>query len=438
MTSYNKREIEFTPSLQLFAQSRIDSPLTVLSGGNNSGKSLTLKWLKSQLGRKAYLIGTNRFYHVYHFSTGVRDPNELDSLEQSFQSHFDQEEHNYEQNAFDLNRIIMGLSDRRRADLFAVCGDLIGNRFSMMKVDVENDLSPRYIDMDGQNLSVGSTGTRLLMTILGICMDDRFSSILIDEPELGLSPKVQQALACFFDNPQERKKVFPHLDRIYLATHSHLLLSRTDIRSNYITVKEGSRVTLQRIQSIGDFHRLQFNLLGNSFESIYFPSSIVIVEGKTDHVYLDRLIQLSLPGRRVTVIHSGGDVKKKVHALRETLGDLEKSPLRSRIFVVLDKVHQPGLSNDLTGMGVEQGNIVVWPKNGIEYYYPPEILCQIFSCSESALEQLEINEDRISLNGIRRTKNELSSDVLKALTPQTAPPIIVREKLLTPIAAAID
>ncbi len=48
----------------------------------------------------------------------------------------------------------------------------------------------RYVDMDGQNLSVGSTGTRLLMTILGLCMDPAFESILIDEPELGLGPKI--------------------------------------------------------------------------------------------------------------------------------------------------------------------------------------------------------------------------------------------------------
>lgn len=438
MPSYRRNDIEFVPSLQLFAQSRVSESLTVLSGGNNSGKSLTLKWLKSTLGRSSYMVGTNRFYHVYHFSTGLRDPNELDGFESTFQSHFGQEDYNYEQNAFDLNRIIVGLSDKRRSDLFDLCGDLIGSNFSMKQVDEENDLSPRYIDMDGQNLSVGSTGTRLLMTILGICMDDRFSTVLIDEPELGLSPKVQQSLASFFDDTAERKRVFPHLARVYIATHSHLLLSRSDITNNFVTIKDAKRITLQRVQSISEFHRLQFNLLGNALEAIYLPSAIVIVEGKTDHAYIDRLLQLRLSGRRVTVVSSGGDAKRKVHALRETLGDLETSPLRSRLFVVLDSVHQPSLVAELVGMGVLAENIIVWEKNGIEYYYPTSLIAGIFSCSETAAADLSIVDDKVSLNGITRTKNELSTHVVSLLNADTPMPVDVLSKLLTPIRRAIE
>lgn len=299
MVAHRKQDIEFVPSLQLFGQTRSQSPLTVLAGPNNSGKSITLRWLKSTLGKTAYFVGTNRFYHVYHFSTGIREPNELDQLESNFHSHFNDERHNYEQNVFDLSRIIIGLSDKRRTELFALCGELIGNNFSLRKVDEQNDLSPRYIDMDGQNLSVGSTGTRLLLTILGLCMDDRFTSILIDEPELGLSPKVQTALATFLQDQEERKKYFPNLERVYLATHSHLFLARADITSNYVVTKEGKRINLTRVQDISDFHRLQFNLLGNAFESMFFPSAIVVVEGKTDHAYIDRVTQLRFRGRRV-------------------------------------------------------------------------------------------------------------------------------------------
>jgi predicted ATP-dependent endonuclease of OLD family len=316
MAGYKKHEIEFVPSLQLFGQTRGQHPLTVLAGPNNSGKSLTLRFLKSTLGKTAYFVGSNRFYHVHHFSTGIREANELDQLENNFTSHFNDESHNYEQNVFDLSRIIIGLNDTRRIKLFKLCGELIGNEFSLRKVDEQNDLSPRYIDMDGQNLSVGSTGTRLLITILGLCMDERFTSILIDEPELGLSPRVQTVLAAFLQDQDERKRYFPHLDRVYLATHSHLFLAHSDITSNYIVSKEGKHVSLSRVQDISDFHRLQFNLLGNAFESMFFPSAIVVVEGKTDHAYIDRVTQLHLRGRRVTVIQGSGDVKKKIHGLR--------------------------------------------------------------------------------------------------------------------------
>lgn len=97
MPAHKKQDIEFVPALQLLGQMRSQSPLTVLAGPNNSGKSLTLRWLKYSLGRSAYFVGTNRFYHVYHFSSGIREPNELDQFESNFHSHFNDDRHNHEQ-----------------------------------------------------------------------------------------------------------------------------------------------------------------------------------------------------------------------------------------------------------------------------------------------------------------------------------------------------
>ncbi len=339
--------LTFTPTLEDFAKERAGSSVTVLSGGNNSGKSLVLKWLKQAMGKTAYMVGTNRFYHVYHFSTALRDPNELDQFENQFQSNFWSEQHNYEQNIIDLNRIIVGLSDHQRNRLFELCSNLIGSSFTLQRVQSDNELSVRYIDVDGQNLSVASTGTRLLITILGICMDDRFKTLLIDEPELGLSPRVQTALAGFLQDETERPKYFPHLKQVIIATHSHLFLHRNDLTSNYSVNKAGAEISLVRVQNINDFHRLQFNLLGNSLESLFLPSCVVYVEGETDQSYLERIFSLRFAGRNIVVVRSGGDPKQKLHSLRENLGDLQKNPLRNRLFVVVDQVHSLGLKAEL-------------------------------------------------------------------------------------------
>jgi predicted ATP-dependent endonuclease of OLD family len=282
-----KQDIVFNPPIPQFNAARLGRPLTSIAGANNTGKSLVLKYLKQQLGRTAYLIGPNRFYHVYHFSSTLRDPNEVDQFENQFNQTFSQDQHNHEQNFFDLNRIISGLKNKRRSELFDLCGNLLNCSLAMKRVDEDNDLSVSYIDMDGQNVAVGSTGTRLLMTMLGICMDDRFSAILIDEPELGLSPKVQQSLMSFLTDPVERAKYFPHLASVFVATHSHLFLNRTDIESNFVVSKHAKNVILSQIKTIGEFHRLQFNLLGNSLEAMFLPSAIVITEGKTDAEYID-------------------------------------------------------------------------------------------------------------------------------------------------------
>src|SRR5215813_3466291 len=107
-------EIAFNPSPESFLAERREHPYTVLAGPNNSGKSLLLKWLKRHLGRGTYMIGTNRFYHIYLLSTGLRDPTELDQWENQFTSQFADPQYNHEQNYIDLGRILMGLNDERR------------------------------------------------------------------------------------------------------------------------------------------------------------------------------------------------------------------------------------------------------------------------------------------------------------------------------------
>lgn len=133
MTHPARGGLIFTPTLEAFARERSGAAVTVLSGGNNSGKSLVLKWLKHTMGKTAYMVGSNRFYHVYHFSTSVRDPNALDQFENQFQSQFWNEEYNYEQNYIDLNRISVDLSDVQRNALFELCGRLIGARMTLQR-----------------------------------------------------------------------------------------------------------------------------------------------------------------------------------------------------------------------------------------------------------------------------------------------------------------
>lgn len=431
-------EIELIPTTQELLEARTERPYTALAGANNSGKSLWLKHLKRSLGSSAYMVGTNRFYHVYHFQNMLRDPNQLQQFEHQFQAQFNQRETNHEQNFIDLQQVIVGLNDTQRDLLFTTCGALLGNRFELKKTDESNDLSMRYIDMDGENLSVGSTGARLLMTTIGICMDERFSTVLIDEPELGLGPRVQDALARMFEDPAARERVFPHLERIIVATHSHLFLARRELRDNLVVSKNGSTVSAEAIDSVAEFHRLQFNLLGNSFESLFLPSAIVVVEGKTDHKYVEQLFRARLSDRRITVASGQGDVKRVVTGLRTTFGDLDSTPFRNRLFVVLDSVHQPSLLADLIGMGVLEENVVTWAQNGIEYLYPPQILSEIFHCAPEGLGEMTIEGDLVRVGDVSRTKSALCDEVVGRMQADTEIPAELTEKLLDLVSAAID
>ncbi|HEX2650003.1 MAG TPA: AAA family ATPase [Burkholderiales bacterium] len=429
--------ITFSPTLDEFAKERAGTASTVLSGGNNTGKSLVLKWLKQAMGKTAYMVGTNRFYHVYHFSAALRDPNELEQWENQFNQHFWQESHNHEQNFIDLNRIITGLSDKQRNALFNLCGHLIGVPFTLEKVNPDSELSVRFIRAGTQNISVASSGTRLLMTLLGLCMDERFKTLLIDEPELGLSPKIQAALSAFLHDGAERAKYFPHLKQVIVATHSHLFLNRADLTSNYMIEKNGAAISMRRVQDVSAFHRLQFNLLGNSLESLFLPSAVVYVEGETDQSYLERVIALRFPARNVVVVKSNGDPKQKLHSLKEHLGDLQKSPLRDRLFVVVDAKHARGLKEELIRIGLVPDNFVAWSRNGIEYVYPQNLVASIFACRSEDVSSLLIAEDVISLNGITKRKKELCQEVTRQLTATMDLPKELVDNLLARMSAVL-
>lgn len=66
-------------------------------------------------------------------------------------------------------------------------------------------------------------------------------------------------------------------------------------------------------------------------------------------------------------------------------------------------------------MGIPSQNIIVWPKNGIEYFYPDEILNEIFGDNSSIV----IADDKISRNGIIYTKNDLAEEIIRKMNLST-------------------
>jgi hypothetical protein len=114
---------------------------------------------------------------------------------------------------------------------------------------------------------------------------------------------------------------------------------------------------------------------------------------------------------------------------RGLLTDIQKSPYRDRIFVVLDSVHSASLPDQISAMGVPKENIVTWPKNGIENYYPPSILDKIFGSGPD----IEIKADVIVRNGVSYTKGELVDKVIGSLQCDTPMHPDFNKMLLEPL-----
>ena len=158
-------------------------------------------------------------------------------------------------------------------------------------------------------------------------------------------------------------------------------------------------------------------MLGNEFESMFMPSAIVIVEGESDVTFLTRYFGIHLPDRRVAVIRAGGEgeIRSKLHTLRETFGDLSSSPYQNRLFVVLDSKNSLKRTR-LEGMGVLRENIKVSAKNGIEYQYPIDLVAAAFRCDQADIQKIDLECDPIEFNGIRKSKKDLAQHVADGLS----------------------
>jgi hypothetical protein len=278
-------------------------------------------------------------------------------------------------------------------------------------------MSQKYISCGGHNISYTSSGFRLIATLVTSLLDTEYDTFLIDEPELGISPEAQGLLADFLFDREHRARFFPHIKTIVFATHSTVFLDRKHLQNNYTVQKVGDEIQLGQVTTQADFNRVHFFLLGNRFETLYLPSLIVLVEGKCDERFVSRVLTLRYPNAQVSVISANSDdrIKEVLSIAKGLFSDLQKSPYRDRIFVILDSVHSATLPDQLSRMGLPLENVIKWPKNGIEYYYPPAIVDQIFGQGPELL----IEGDRVSRNGISYTKAELGDKVVALLEKET-------------------
>lgn len=428
----------FQPTAQDFAMSREGKQLTILCGPNNSGKSFLMKSICNLQGPRSHFFGCNRFFHIQQMESRLPDVNFLPNKYNNFVSRYRTGASNDETNDLPLELALRNLSDSQRERMFTLFNLLMNSTVSLQHIIRDNRMTPHYVDVDGESLMFGSSGTRLLLTLLATCFDNSFDRLYIDEPEMGLSPRIQAIVAHFLSDPAQRSEYLPHLRTIMVATHSHLFLDRVDLSNNFTVTKTANTIKTTVVESISAFHRLQFHLLGNDLEAIFMPSVVVIVEGKSDQIFLSRLFELRHPNKRITIVVAEGDgeVMRKLNVIKEAIGDLARSAYHNRIFALLDGIHSVKLER-LAGQGIERSNIVVLSKNGIEYFYPRELMRQVFKCSDEQLDTFPEGSDVVTINGITRKKIKLAEEIAPKLeTTTTLHPDI--EAFLSKVAAVVD
>lgn len=414
--------LKINPTIYDLVKSRRGCSLTIISGDNNVGKTYILKGVQLILGEEANILLTGRIKPIGNIPEYKDDHSKE---KQQYFKNFLNSHYNPNSNVDELNnqieRIFSGLKDKDQDKLIELLGEIIGDRFSIERIDSERRFSPWVIKVNDNPVSIASTGTRLSIILLSALFSQDYKHILIDEPEIGLSPKSQKRLAEILLNEKTRKTYFPNIDSIWLTTHSHLFLDRGSIKNNYVVKKELDSIVINPINSMSEFHNLQFDMLGLDLDSFFLPNALIIVEGESDLIYLRKLFNVFLPEQKINVIKASGDggILEKLNTLVAALGNLESNPYRNTLFVVLDQQHDVKLSR-IVRMGVLEENIFEWTQNGIEYYYPSEIITTLFKCEfEDYEKELAKSSSLIEINGFTFNKTKLAEEVRANITRDT-------------------
>lgn len=420
-------------SAQVLEQIR-SSEYAVLVGRNNCGKSYLLKSLTTQWGRSASYLGPARYQNFNVLGAFAPNANRKDQRWNDFFRQWQQQHQNIDNSPVNLQEAIAELSDDQRQTLIEMIQHLLGVKLEIRYTVPGNSMSQQYVSAGGHNISFTSSGFRLIATLLTSLLDTGYDTYLIDEPELGISPEAQGLLADFLFDRAHRERYFPHVKTIVFATHSSVFLDRRVLSNNYTVEKIGDEISVSPVASLSDLNRVHFFLLGNRFETLYLPSAIVLVEGKCDHKFIERTLAVRFPSSQISVISANGDarIKEVLAVARGLLSDLQRSPYRDRIFVVLDATHSASLPQHLIEMGIPEANVIEWPLNGIEYYYPPEVLDSIFGAGSG----IEILGDRVGRNGLQYSKNELVEKIVSQITPETRHHPDFEQRLIARIAAS--
>ena len=412
-----------------------NSDYAVLCGRNNCGKSYFLKLITQAVGETASYLGPQRYQNFNMLSPYAPRPSQRSEKYRQWVKQFGASAQNIDNSPFNLQQAIAEFSNTKRDQLMEIMATLLGSSMEILHTIPDNNMSQQYISVDGHNMSYTSSGYRLITSLVTSMLNEEYDTFLIDEPELGVSPEAQGMFSDFLFDPEIRGKYFSHIKTLIIATHSTVFLDRHNINNNYFISKVGDEIDVNHVQSISDINRIHFFLLGNRLESLYMPSVIVIVEGKCDYAYIERVLHVKYPDIRFSIISANSDnrIKEVFNVTRTLFGDLQKSPYQNRIFSVLDSVHSSGLPQQLKDMGMPDENIVIWSKNGIEYYYPPSLIAEIFHSND----EIEIDDDRITLNNLTYTKNELVEMIIPKITVDTEYPEEFMNELLSKIDQAI-
>ena len=257
-----------------------ESGLFVFHGKNSSGKSMILRSIGGYLSdyNKVLYIPTERIGLNVSSST-VAVP--IDTLANEFQS--------YIRSGIVLPEDWLKYSQRLATALFSQNEVAQKNDFQNKIKDLFNfdmkSAGTKWVNGNKIELSADGSGIKAAHFVIAALSTDEFNTIIIDEPELCLEPRVQKRL---FELLVEKSKNI----RVFIATHSPHFINRNEPTSNFIVQIERSTPSFEVPKDMKELYDMIIvDKLGFSTSDIFLPEKIIIVEGESDRIILNAVLQ---------------------------------------------------------------------------------------------------------------------------------------------------
>lgn len=207
---------------------------------------------------------------------------------------------------------------------------LLGERIS--------DRNDQFL-IDNRPIPQMGTGARSLLMIIMALIHPDYTTVLIDEPELFLEPRLQKALRGLFMQKGIEK-------RIVAATHSHLFLNRAEDQYDHNFYFDNATDTITNLKvtiTKTDLRDLTFRLLGASFDDLMLPENYLVVEGGSDYIFLSKVAQLidDVRATKLQVVYVQGvqNALPSINAIAEMIRPYyaEESIYSQRVVCLIDE-----------------------------------------------------------------------------------------------------
>jgi hypothetical protein len=270
------------------------------------------------------------------------------------------------------------LKDKDRLPILEWYNKYFPNQINEEREDLENQASPMLLKSNGFPITKQGSGMRATLEIFIKLFDPKIKVLCIDEPELGLEPRLQKYLFTAL-----KEKATPD-KKIILATHSHHFLDIENKDNNYICQRDSHNKIA--VTTIDDLKPIIFQLLGNTLSSFLLPERILVLEGPSDTTFLNKcLAMLSKNGYSIHNSGGSGNIKYAVNSITQFLNfhKTELAVYKDKIFVIADRPTGDAVIREWEKLLGDRKRLCVLSEEAIEYYYPEYLLQSVFSSTES-------------------------------------------------------